>query len=191
MSLAALLAAVVRALRGADIPFMLTGSLAAAFYSTPRATLDIDLVVEMTDERLDRLVDALTDAGFYVSRDAAVDALATGGQFNAIDPSSGWKVDLMIRRARPFSESEFARRRRTELFGVEVALATVEDLIIAKLEWSELGDSELQRRDVAELLEATGDALDVDYLEKWIRNLGLESAWHRVRSSSKREGPST
>ncbi|HUF12142.1 MAG TPA: hypothetical protein VMN78_03505 [Longimicrobiales bacterium] len=184
MSLAGLLAAVARALRGADIPFMLTGSLAAAYYGTPRATQDIDLVVETSGERLDRLVDALSDAGFYVSRDAAQGALAGGGQFNAIDPSNGWKVDFMIRRSRPFSETEFGRRRRTELFGVEVALATVEDLIISKLEWSELGDSELQRRDVAELVAAMGDALDVDYMEKWIHDLGLESAWQRIRSSS-------
>lgn len=116
---------------------MLTGSLAAAFYGTPRATQDVDLVIEPQPDKLQRLVDNLRAAGLYADIEAAREALRTGGQFNAIDPSTGWKVDLIFRRARPFSKAEFERRQQHDLFGVEVALATLEDLIIAKLEWSE------------------------------------------------------
>ena len=163
------------------MPFMLTGSLAAAYYGTPRATQDIDLVIDPGKPQLDRLLDLLLDNGLYVSRDAAADALKHEGQFNAIDSTTGWKADLIIRKGREFSRTEFGRRQSTELFGVELALATIEDLIIAKLEWSELGDSELQRRDIAQLLEASGESLDLDYVQKWIAELGLESAWDRVQ----------
>lgn len=159
---------------------MLTGSLAAAFYGTPRATQDIDLVIESQPDKLQRLVDNLRAAGLYADIEAAREALRTGGQFNAIDPSTGWKVDLIFRRARPFSKAEFERRQQHDLFGVEVALATLEDLIIAKLEWSELGDSELQRRDIRELLELAGDSLDEAYLRRWIDELQLQRAWERV-----------
>jgi hypothetical protein len=159
---------------------MLTGSLASAYYGTPRATQDVDLVIDPGEQQLDRLLDLLMDEGLYVSRDAAVKALNEGGQFNVIDSSTGWKADLIMRRAREFSRTEFDRRHSTVLFGVEVGLTTAEDLIIAKLEWSEMGDSELQRRDIVQLLEAGGSSLDQDYVMKWIAELGLEDAWSKL-----------
>ena len=181
MSLAAFLGRVVQVLRGADVPFMLTGSLAGAFYGQPRATQDVDVVVDLTAEMLDRLVSGFEAAGFYVSTEAAREALAHSGQFNAIDPQSGWKVDLIVRKEREFSKAEFSRRQPAELLGIEVALTSPEDLIIAKLEWSELGDSDLQRRDVIEILERSAGTLDLDYLEHWIEELGLEAPWRRIR----------
>lgn len=180
MSLASFVAAVLNALGEANIPCMLTGSLAAAYYGTPRATQDVDLVIEPSADGLELLVSALESAGFYVDRQAARDAFKTGGQFNAIDPESGWKADFIFRRSRPFSETEFARRDMKEIAGVEVAVPTLEDLIIAKLEWSELGDSELQRRDIKQLVEFAGDSLDEEYLLHWIEQLGLTAAWKRL-----------
>lgn len=180
VSLASFVALIARALHEVDIPFMLTGSLAAAFYGAPRATQDLDLVIESQADNLRRLVNDLQAEGLYVDLQSALDALQTGGQFNVIDPSTGWKADLIIRKRRPFSESEFGRRQERQLFGVEIALATLEDLIVAKLEWSELGDSELQRRDIRELLEVAGETVDRTYLAHWIAALDLEEAWQRI-----------
>jgi hypothetical protein len=180
VSLAAFITVITRALSEAGIPFMLTGSLAAAFYGSPRATQDVDLVIESPPDNLLQLVDILLAEGLYVDRDAALEGLHTGGQFNAIDPSTGWKADLIFRRARPFSETEFGRRQSSKLFGVDIALATLEDLVIAKLEWSELGESDLQRRDIRELLEIAGDTIDQEYLDHWIAVLGLQQAWQQL-----------
>jgi hypothetical protein len=181
VSLASFLALIASGLRDADIPFMLTGSMAAAYYGAPRATQDVDVVIEPQPDGLQQFVEGLQAAGLYVDLEVALEALRNGGQFNAIDPSTGWKADLIIRKARPFSEAEFGRRQHRELLGIDVALATLEDLIIAKLEWSELGDSELQRRDIRELLEMAGESLDQAYLERWIESLNLRIAWERVR----------
>jgi hypothetical protein len=183
VSLASFLALIARALREADIPFMLTGSLAAAFYGAPRATQDLDLVIESQPDNLRRFVKDLRSAGLYVDLESALQALLTDGQFNAIDPTTGWKADLIFRRARPFSESEFGRRQQRELLGIEISLATLEDLIIAKLEWSELGDSELQRRDIRELLEMAGYEIDREYIKRWVDALNLRRAWDRVSRS--------
>jgi hypothetical protein len=86
-----------------------------------------------------------------VSGDAAKEAVRCAGQFNAIDPETGWKADFIVRKERAFSRSEFERRKPAQLLGVDVWLASVEDLVVAKLEWSELGDSDLQRQDVVEI----------------------------------------
>lgn len=177
MSLANFLAAVVRVLDDVGVPYMLTGSLAAAFYTVPRATQDVDLVVEASVPLLDAVVDGLLDLGLYVSREAAHEASRTGSQFNAIDPERGWKADLIVRKDRPFSAEEFARRRPAVLLGVEVSLASVEDLILAKLEWGAAGDSEIQRRDILGLLETGWASLDQAYIEKWVDALGLRQEW--------------
>jgi hypothetical protein len=63
VSLAAFLQRVVSVLHAADVPFMLTGSIAAAFYGQPRATQDVDIVVEIEPNHLDRLVEELAAAG--------------------------------------------------------------------------------------------------------------------------------
>lgn len=182
MSLASFLSLIVRALKDAEIPFMLTGSLAAAFYGAPRATQDVDLIIESQPANIRRFVHTLKAAGLYADLEAALTALRTGGQFNVIDSTTGWKADLIVRKTRSFSETEFNRRQRQELLGVEIALTTLEDLLIAKLEWSELGDSELQRRDIRELLELAGESLDEVYLNRWLDALRLRDAWERVRT---------
>ncbi len=180
MSLATFIRTVAGILEKAQVPYMLTGSLAAAYYATPRATQDVDVVIDTPEEGIERLVIGLLDSGFYVDRAAALSAWRTRTQFNAIDPDSGWKVDLIVRRDRAFSEVEFKRRERAEILGIEVALATLEDVILAKLEWAKMGDSELQRTDVVRLLERAGARLDQEYIEAWVSELGLKPEWDVV-----------
>ena len=82
---------------------MVTGSLASSYHGEPRATLDLDVVIDPTAAALERLVDGLEAAGYYVDRDAASHALRARGQFNAIGTRNASKVDFIFRRDRPFS----------------------------------------------------------------------------------------
>lgn len=182
MSLTAFLEKVVEVLEAAEIPYMLTGSLAAAFYAVPRATQDIDVVIETEEPGIDRLVQGLLEAGWYVDRAAALEAWRGQGQFNAIEAESGWKADFIVRKNRSYSREEFSRRQGISMLGVDLQVASLEDVLIAKLEWGQLGDSALQRRDVVQLLERTWDRLDQAYLGKWIAELGLEPEWRAARA---------
>ena len=110
MTLSAVLAVVVGILGRAGIPYMVTGSLASTFHGEPRATRDLDIVIDPDDVSLGRLVADLQQQNYDVDSDAAFTALQERGQFNAIGPD-GWKVDFMIRRDRPFSIEEFGRGR--------------------------------------------------------------------------------
>lgn len=180
MSITSFLQRVAQILEASGVPYMLTGSLAAAYYATPRATQDIDVVIDTQEEGIERLVQGFLDAEFYVDREAALAAWRTQGQFNAIDPDSGWKVDLIVRKDRSFSRTEFERREPADLLGIEVSLASLEDVVIAKLEWAQMGDSELQRTDVVRLLELSGSRVDRAYLEKWVAELGLQNEWSSI-----------
>jgi hypothetical protein len=170
-----------RLLDSARIPYMLAGSFASTFYGPPRSTHDIDLVVDPSSESLDRLLDALDPTRYYVSREAAREALRARSQFNVIDLETGWKVDLIVRKERPFSREEFRRRQIARVAGVSVFVASVEDAILSKLEWAKLGGSERQLRDVEGMLAVHATALDIAYVEHWARVLAVVDLWTRVR----------
>ena len=171
MTLADLLSQIVGALDAAGIPHMVAGSLASTHHGEPRSTQDIDLVVDPSPASLAAFVADLDRERFYVGD--AQGALDRRDQFNVIDVTSGWKVDLIIRKDRSFSRSEFARREPVTIAGVETAVASVEDTILAKLEWYRAGGSDRQRRDVVAMLAVQREAIDFPYLEEWAETLGL------------------
>ncbi len=178
-TLEGLLDRIVGLLDATSIPFMIAGSFASTAHGLPRTTQDIDIVIDPPGaDSLEAFLRALTPEQYYVDADAARDALRRRSMFNVIDQASGWKIDFIIRKNRAFSHEEFARRTRMPLLGIEVFVATPEDTIVAKLEWSaQSGGSERQRRDVAGILAASGDALDRAYVERWVREMGLEEEW--------------
>lgn len=178
---AALLRRVSEELTGAGIPHMLTGSFAAAWYGAARATLDIDMVIDATPDQLGRFVARFPAEHFYMSLEAALEARSNESQFNLIDLDSGWKVDLIIRKARAFSRTEFERRIPFEYEGAALSVVSAEDLMIAKLEWAKMGGSRRQLEDVARLLELRAAQLDSDYLVRWVKALGLDGEWTEAR----------
>jgi hypothetical protein len=110
VTLQAFLQLVISELEAVGLPFMLTGSLAASYHGAPRETQDVDPVVEPDEASLLKLANRLRAADLYVGDEAIREAVAARGQFNAIDPSTGWKADFVIRKSRPFSSQEFERR---------------------------------------------------------------------------------
>lgn len=175
------LASVVGTLDRLAIPFMLTGSVASSYHGHPRATHDADLVIHPTAEQLDALVEALAAASFYVDPERARDALREETQFNAIETRYACKIDLIIRRDRPFSLAEFARRIAVDLsFGKAVPIVTPEDAILSKLEWARRsGDSEKQLADAAGVVDLN-PSIDRAYIERWADDLGVSDLWLRI-----------
>jgi hypothetical protein len=177
----ALLRDVLAIMKELRIAHMVVGSFASTLHGEPRTTRDLDLVIDPTSEQLDALLARLDPDSYYVDGDVARDALRRRSMFNVIDMASGWKLDLIVRKARPFSIEELARRRRVAILGVEIDAATAEDTIIAKLEWAREGGSERQLEDVAGILRVSARTLDLAYVDRWVTELGLEEAWRRAR----------
>lgn len=176
-----LLAHITRLLDQAGIRYMAVGSLASSFHGEPRTTRDIDLVIDPTAISLTEFLGALPRADFYVDAGAASEALDRRTSFNIVEIETGWKVDLMIRRDRPFSRDELDRRIAVRLLGTDTYVATAEDTIIAKLEWAREGESERQLRDVASILAVSGEGLDHGHLERWIAALELADVWDQAK----------
>ena len=63
-----ILKSVMSRLEAAGIRYMLTGSMAANFYTMPRMTRDIDIVIELREAEVERVVTLFQDE-YYVDRD--------------------------------------------------------------------------------------------------------------------------
>ena len=180
MSVEEFFARVVAELERAGIPYMVTGSLASAAHGRVRATEDIDIVIAPNPQQLRAFVTAFPSDRFYADTEDAFQSFAHNSQFNIIDFATSWKVDLIFRKDREFSHTEFARRKRHVVAGVRVDLATPEDIVLAKLEWAKMGESERQIEDVAGIIERQRDALDRVYVEQWVGRLELQEQWRKA-----------
>jgi hypothetical protein len=177
---AAFLQRIVAALDNAGIPYMVAGSLGSSFFGQARATNDADLVIAPTSDQLDRFLAALGD--YYVDPDTAHQALRNRSMFNVIEFASGSKADLILLKDRPFSVTEFNRRKPATILGVAVSAVTPEDAILSKLEWAKMGDSERQFRDAFGVAAVQFDCLDWAYLRKWAVELDVEDLLNKLAS---------
>jgi hypothetical protein len=155
----------------AGVPYMVSGSLALGYYAQPRMTRDIDVVVELDHAGIQKVVAAFAE-DFYCDEDAVRRAVATRRIVHLVHLESAYKVDLIVRKDSEYRQAEFQRRRRLSVGGVDVWLATPEDLLLSKLVWAREGGSDLQLRDAAVLVASVPD-LDWTYISRWAAALGV------------------
>jgi len=171
---------VIKRLELAGIPYMVTGSIAANFYIIPRMTRDIDIVIEVVEEDVEKL-HSLFSNGFYVEKDAIRDAICRKQLFNIIHKEGIVKVDFIVRKESKYRKTEFERRSSIMFEGLNIDIVAPEDLTLSKLLWARESLSEMQLRDVKNLLKTVA-GLDVVYVEKWVKELGLEEIYKRAKA---------
>ena len=160
------------------VEYMLTGSMAMAAYGNPRMTRDVDIVTECSGQDADAIV-RLFEEDCYINRDAVLEAIANRSMFNIIHNEWIIKAGFIVRKDDPYHQTEFGRRREITVAGSPLVVVAPEDLILSKLKWAQESQSELQMRDVRELM-ATGIALDREYLEQWAQTLGVRASLQDV-----------
>lgn len=166
------------ALEAANIPYFVSGSFASSAHGVPRSTNDIDIVIAPPEPRaLTRLLKQFPASEFGLSEEDAHDALNRRAQFNVIDYATHWKVDFILRQDTSFDESRFARREIVEIAGIRLYAASAEDILITKLWWAKLSDSERQISDAAGIIRVQAENLQRAYVERWVSVLGLDDQW--------------
>lgn len=190
MSGQSLLARVVAALEAAGVGYMLSGSLASSLQGEPRATHDIDLVVDIRPTQVATVVGALSGPSVYLDERAAEEAVRQRSMFNLFDSVSGDKVDLWLLKDEPFDRERFSRRIEVEALGLRLKVSSPEDTILMKLRWAaQAGGSEKQVDDAAGVFEFQREVLDQDYLDAWAEALGVTVLLAEVRSRADDGGP--
>lgn len=185
MSQQELLKKVIQALDQAGIQYMITGSVVSSLQGEPRSTHDIDMVIAIQKSQVMKLVENFSLPDFYLDENSILDAISRQSMFNLIDVNAGDKVDFWILTDEPFDQSRFSRRYSEEFIGLKMRVSSPEDTILAKLRWVKLsGGSEKQFTDALRVYEVQYGKLDMDYLEHWVKKLGVESLWKRLTNEA-------
>ena len=166
---------VVEAFDRLHIPYLIGGSMASALHGVTRSTIDADMVAEIELEQARPLIEILRN-DFYADEEMILDAVLHRSSFNLIHLKTMFKVDVFVRKERPFDQAQF-QRREEQVFSIETDqkafVASAEDTILAKLEWYRLGGevSDRQWRDILGVFKVQAGRLDLGYLQKWAAEL--------------------
>jgi len=170
------------------IPYLVGGSMASALYGVARSTLDADIIADIRQDQVGDLVAALGE-DFYADDQMIREAIEHRGSFNLIHLKTMFKVDVFIRKERPFDRIQFERRIEQVFIANPVQKAFImsaEDIILAKLEWYRLGNeiSDHQWRDILGVLKVQAGRLDLAYLHKWAQDLNVADLLQRALKES-------
>lgn len=174
---------VIAAVEAAGIEYMIGGAVAAWAWGEPRATLDLDLVVNIPLESVELLSKELEKRDMLVPEEIILDNILEDRvdlPINAIHMHSGYKADLYpLREGDELRISAFDRRRKIDLgeqLG-EIYLHSPEDLIIYKLWYYSISQQTKHIRDITSIVMTLGDELEFNYIENWVNIKGLTSIW--------------
>jgi hypothetical protein len=174
---------VARAIEGCRATYFVGGSLASSLQGEPRATNDIDIVVDLPIKSIGDLVTAL-GADFEVDVDMLRDALVHRSTCNIFHLPTVMKIDLFAVGPAPYDQMEFSRRRPVQVraSGETLVVKSPEDTVLRKLLWYREGGgvSERHWRDVVEVLRVSGATLDRSYLTTWANQLGISPLLERA-----------
>lgn len=161
------------------------GSIASSAHGIARASVDADVVAELTTKHVARFVDALRD-DYYVPEERVRDAVKRRASFNIIHLGSTFKVDVFVSKDRPFDRRAFERSQLAPVgesgAGPTLPVSSAEDIVLAKLEWYRLGGevSERQWTDVLGVLRASASHLDLSYMMQGATELAVDDLLERA-----------
>jgi hypothetical protein len=155
-----------------DIEYMLTGSMALAQYAMPRTTADIDIVIVLKEDDVQKFIDEFED-DYYIPHNGIRQAVLLKRMFNVLNQKSIIKIDCVIRKDDEFQLEVFSKRERVNYAGdFDVWIINREGLILSKLNWAKNTRSEMQLRDVASILR---NGYDENYVKRWAKEIGVEN----------------
>lgn len=169
---------VVKAFEKIGVSYYLGGSVASSAYGIARATLDVDLVADLSAQHVESLTEMLK-SNYYIDKEMILDAIKRHSSFSLIHLETMLKVDIFIIKDRPYDGVAFQRKRKDTLDeeqgAAEFYFASPEDIILNKLEWSQMGGevSARQWHDVLGIMKVQRELMDKEYLRHWAAELGI------------------
>jgi hypothetical protein len=158
------------------IAYYIGGSVASSVHGRRRYTQDVDVVAAIQLKHVQTLV-ATLQKDYYIDAGMIRGAIQNRSSFNILHNDTGVKVDVFVQKTSPFSQQEMRRAREDvlEVGSRPFFFASVEDMILAKLDWWKLGGgvSNRQWNDILEMMKEKHAGLDIAYLRQSAPMLGV------------------
>jgi len=147
-----------------DIPYMVVGGLANAQWGHPRATLDIDITIWVSDFNAENVLSTFQSSYIVLVEHPLQFILET--RVLPIKTRENHRIDIIF-GALPFEHSAIERAVIVEVNDTPVRFCSAEDLILMKIISERTKDAE----DVQGIIRYQKESLDYGYLEPRIAEL--------------------
>lgn len=174
----------VSRLNSLSVRYMVTGAAASIIYGEPRLTNDIDLVVDLNSDDIERFSNEFPSDKFYCPPIEVIVLEANRpqrGHFNLIHHETGFKADIYAAGSDELNRWGLANRKQIRVEGEECWLAPAEYVILRKLEYFREGGSEKHLRDISGILQVSSDQIDFSLLKERVEKMMLQKEWVAVQ----------
>jgi len=180
---AELLKVITSLLHKYKIPYMITGAWSVIYYGRPRASHDIDFVVDLKPEDVEKVLQAFQTLSpdFSFDKDAIKEAVNKKSIFQVLHLPTMFKFDCWLLKNDLFDKSRFSRKRRIKLLKQFMYIASMEDTILQKLRWYKETKIEKHLVDAAFVYQIQKKNLDKNYLEIWVKKLGVKNHYQEMK----------
>lgn len=180
-----ILLSIAKSLNQYHISYLLTGSFAVSYYGIPRATHDIDFVIEIHKTNLDKLKACLEKLSkdYLFNKSELENMSGSSFQFNIYHPETGIKVDFWIVKNTEFEGSKFKRKKEIPIDKQKIYFISPEDLVLTKLLWNKKIKSERHLKDCKGILEIQENKLDYVYLKYWVKKLKISKLYSQISNA--------
>ena len=163
--------------------YMVTGSVAGTIYGEPRLTHDVDIVLALENNQIPSLCTEFSLDEFYCPPPEVIaieQKRSMRGHFNLIHHKTGFKADIYLAGEDDLNLWGLARRQEIVFEGETLFFASVEYVILRKLQYYRDGGSEKHLRDIRGMLSVSADRIDRQELEVRVDALGLIREWNKI-----------
>ncbi|MBU4223450.1 MAG: nucleotidyltransferase [Euryarchaeota archaeon] len=154
-----------------SIDYVIVGGFAVLFYGNPRTTMDIDYVIQLEDDNIPVLVKFLQENGFHADEYDMRAALKEKSHCTVEDKETMFRLDIKGVYTE-MDERALRNKRMIDFNDIAIWIASPEDTIVNKLVFSREQDI----KDALGILVRQYDTLDMDYLEKTTKGIGVNDA---------------
>lgn len=172
-------------LNKAGMTYMVTGAVAVIIYGEIRVTHDIDIILELKREDIEKISTIYPSEHFYYPplETLRIEAgRSSRGHFNIIHHETGFKADIYLSGKDELHQWAISKKRKIELEGEGVWIAPPEYVILRKLEYYREGGSDKHLRDIAGMIEVSKELIDFTDLENRITQMGLQKEWEEAKN---------
>lgn len=166
------------------IGYFVTGSVASILYGEPRLTHDIDLVISLKENEVDKIIRAFQLNEFYCPPLEVIKyetLRSSRGHFNIIHQETGFKADFYLVGNDDFQIWGLQNKIEIEFLNKKIFVAPPEYVIIKKLEFYREGKSNKHITDIQNMISISEERINFNLIEKYVKSFGLETEWIEVK----------
>jgi len=153
-----------------NLNLMLMGGIAVSVWGNPRATYDIDVIIQCEKKDIDKLLKIFENNCFEIEKERPLKSIKNLYFVTLFYPKKRKKfiIDIFLTEGEYFKEA-ISRKIFIKVFDIKIPVISPEDLIIYKL----ISRRERDLEDIRDILVIQKNKLDINYIRKWAEKLGV------------------